>query len=92
MEQTAKDQIGILKSIWRKNEAGVWTGHDLKVIDLKPRKGFSKDYFKIENEVNLMAQMPGRDPNRGRTTDMQKNQNAPAIVILMVRGSIGCST
>jgi hypothetical protein len=59
MEQTPKDEIGILKSIWRKNEAGVWAGHDLKGIDLKPRKGFSKDYFKIENEVNLMTQSPG---------------------------------
>jgi len=63
MEQTAKDQIGILKSIWRKNEVGVWTGHDLKGIDLKPRQGFSKDYFKIENEINLMTQMPGQIMN-----------------------------
>ena len=53
------DEIGILKSIWRKNEAGVWAGHDLKGIDLKPRKGFVDDYFKIENEVTLMTQSPG---------------------------------
>jgi len=58
-----KDEIGILKSIWRKNEADVWAGHDLKGIDLKPRKGFSKDYFKIENEVNLMTQRPGHIMN-----------------------------
>ena len=58
-----EDEIGILKSIWRKNEAGVWTGHDLKGIDLKPRKGFSKDYFKIENEVNLMTQRLGHIMN-----------------------------
>jgi hypothetical protein len=42
-----------------KNEAGIWAGHDLKSIDLKPRTGFSKDYFKIENEVTLMTQAPG---------------------------------
>ncbi|THD68441.1 MAG: serine protease [Bradyrhizobium sp.] len=59
MKQTPKDTIGILKSIWRKNEAGVWTGHDLKGIDLKPREGCSKDYFKIKSEVNLMTQSPG---------------------------------
>jgi hypothetical protein len=53
------NEIGILKSLWKKNEAGVWASHDLKGIDLKPRKGFSKDYFKIENEVNLMTQSPG---------------------------------
>jgi hypothetical protein len=57
------DKIGILKSIWRKGEAGVWATHDLKGIDLKPRKGFSKDYFKIENEMNLMTQMPGHIMN-----------------------------
>jgi hypothetical protein len=54
-----KDQIGILKSIWRKNEAGVLAGHDLKGIDLNPRQGFSEDYFKIKDEVNLMTQSPG---------------------------------
>ncbi len=54
-----KDKIGILKSIWKKNDAGVWTGHDLKSIGLNPRKGFAQDYFKIENEVNLMTQRPG---------------------------------
>jgi hypothetical protein len=63
MEQTSKDEIGILKSIWRKNEAGVWASHDLKGIDLKPREGFSKDYFKIEDEVNLMTQSPGQIMN-----------------------------
>jgi hypothetical protein len=59
MENPQADGIGILKTIWRKNEAGVWAGHDLKGIDLKPREGFTKDYFKIENEVNLMTQSPG---------------------------------
>ncbi len=59
MEQNPRDEIGILKSIWRRNEAGAWASYDLKGIDLKPREGFSKDYFKIENEVNLMTQRPG---------------------------------
>jgi hypothetical protein len=54
-----KDEIGILKSIWTKNEAGVWASHDLKGMDLKPREGFSKNYYKIENDVNLMTQKPG---------------------------------
>ncbi len=58
-----KDEIGILKSIWRKSEAGVWAVHDLKGIDLKPRTGFSRGYFKIENEVNLMTQAPGHIMN-----------------------------
>ena len=53
------DTIGVLKSIWKKNEAGLWVGHDLKGLDLKPREGFSKDYFKLESEVSLLTEMPG---------------------------------
>ncbi len=59
MENPQTDEIGILKSIWRKNEAGVWTSYGIKGIDLKPREGFAKDYFKIKNEPNLMTQNPG---------------------------------
>lgn len=53
------DDIGILKTIWRKNDTGVWIIHDLQGIDLKPREGCQKNYFKIENEINLMTQRPG---------------------------------
>ena len=59
MENSQTDDIGILKTIWRKDETGIWAGHDLKGIDLKPREGFTKDYFKIKNEINLMTQSPG---------------------------------
>lgn len=59
MEKTPTDDIGILKSIWKKNEAGAWSLHDFQGIDPKPRAGFQKDYFKIENEINLMTQRPG---------------------------------
>lgn len=54
-----KDQIGILKSLWRKNEAGVWVIHDIKGIDLKPSEGFEADYFKIKDEMVLLTQRPG---------------------------------
>ncbi|MDD3289108.1 MAG: hypothetical protein PHX43_08960 [Alphaproteobacteria bacterium] len=59
MQDTQTEKLGILKTIWKKNDAGVWAGYDLKSIDLNPREGFTKDYFKIENEVNLMTQHPG---------------------------------
>lgn len=69
MRNTQTDAIGILKTIWRKDEAGVWAGHDLKGIDLKPQEGFTKDYFKIENsEMNLMTQSPGPIMNSFFTT------------------------
>ena len=53
------EDIGILKTIWKKNTAGVWTIHDLKGIDLKPREGYGKDYFQIKDEMTLMTQNPG---------------------------------
>lgn len=59
MEKPQADSIGILKTIWKKNEVGAWVNHDLKSIYLQPREGFSKDYFKIKNEANLMTQRPG---------------------------------
>ncbi len=53
------NQIGILKSLWKKNETGVWVTHDIKGIDLKPREGFEADYFKIKDEMVLLTQQPG---------------------------------
>lgn len=45
--------------MWKKNEAGVYIGDGLRVINLKPREGFQKNYFKIENEENSMIPKPG---------------------------------
>jgi hypothetical protein len=59
MKRSQTDGIGILKSIWKKNEAGAWSVHGLQSINLKPRDGFKKDYFKIKNEGNMMTPRPG---------------------------------
>lgn len=59
MERSEENSIGILKTLWRKNEAGVWVGHGLKSIDLIPREGCQKDYFKIKTEFDLMTDSPG---------------------------------
>lgn len=59
MEKEQIGDIGILKTIWRRNAAGVWIIHDLQSIDLKPREGSEKDYFQIKDEMNLMTQRPG---------------------------------
>jgi hypothetical protein len=56
---TQETDIGILKSIWRKDESGLWTAHDMQSIYLKPRKDFERDYFKIEPEIGLLTQRPG---------------------------------
>ncbi len=59
MTTTQADAIGILKSIWRRDQTGKWIIHDMQGIDLKPREGFTKDYFKINDEMVLLTQRPG---------------------------------
>jgi hypothetical protein len=59
MKQDQRDEIAILKSLWKKNEAGVWAVHGMKGIDLKPREGFAPDYFKIKDEMVLLTDRPG---------------------------------
>ncbi|MEP6786494.1 MAG: trypsin-like peptidase domain-containing protein [Sphingomonadales bacterium] len=59
MVRRQEAELGILKSIWIKSEAGVWTIHGTKGLELKPRKGCAKDYFKIENELSLLTEQPG---------------------------------
>lgn len=58
MEKVRADDISILKSIWKKNEDGVFGVHGLKSLRLKPRAGFQKNYFKIHDEIELMTQTP----------------------------------
>jgi hypothetical protein len=59
MAQNEAEQVAVLKSMWRRNEAGKWIIHDANAVDLKPREGFSSDYFKIKNELVLLTQRPG---------------------------------
>lgn len=59
MKQYQRDEIAILKSLWKKNKEGSWGVHDIKAIELKPREGFEADYFRIKNEVILLTQQPG---------------------------------
>jgi hypothetical protein len=60
MASRQTDIIGILKSIWRQDDTGKWIIHDAKGIDLKPRDGFTKDYFKVTDEMVLLTQQPGK--------------------------------
>lgn len=59
MKRDQNDQIAILKSIWKKNQAGVWAVHGIKGIDLKARNGFDANYFKIKDEMVLLTEQPG---------------------------------
>lgn len=57
MENPQAEDIGILKTIWKKNEAGVWAGHDLKSIYLT--KGVVSRSWQDENHASgcLIASM-----------------------------------
>src|SRR5262245_3582679 len=59
MAENQTEEIGVLKSIWRKNEAGKWIIHGAKGVDLKPREGCSRDFFKIKDELVLLTEQPG---------------------------------
>jgi hypothetical protein len=59
MTESEKSHIAILKSMWRKDDAGKWVIHDMKGIDLKPREGFSRDYYRVKDEFVLLTQAPG---------------------------------
>jgi hypothetical protein len=54
------NEIGILKSIWRKDDKGAWIVHDSQPLTLKPRAGFDSRFFKVQNEVNLLTSHPGQ--------------------------------
>lgn len=58
MVENQLNDLGILKSIWKK-EGGRWVVHGLHGLDLKPREGFEKDFFKIHSEMELLTQRPG---------------------------------
>jgi len=53
------DQIAILKSLWNRDASRRWAIHDIKAIDLNPRGGFERDYFKINDEMVLLTERPG---------------------------------
>lgn len=52
------EQIGILKSAWKKREDGIWSIRDVKGLDLNPREGFTDDYFKIESTMEFLTPTP----------------------------------
>src|SRR5262245_34499187 len=50
--------VGILKSLWRKDRDGRWCIHAAKGLTLKPRAGFDPDFFRFENQIELMTSHP----------------------------------
>ena len=50
--------IGILKSLWTKQEDGRWGIHALKSFELKPQKGEEPTYFRYEDDLQLVSTTP----------------------------------
>jgi len=52
--------VEVLKTIWRKREAGGWTISGVKGLKLKPSAGYTTEYFAIDPQFEVMTHSPGR--------------------------------
>jgi len=53
--------LSILKPLWSRLPDGRWAIHDMKGIDLKPKKGFGPDFFPLDSDLELMSTTPPRN-------------------------------
>ncbi|HTA65659.1 MAG TPA: trypsin-like peptidase domain-containing protein [Xanthomonadaceae bacterium] len=51
-------EMGVLKTLWRRNQAGRWAIHDMKGLALKPKPGFDPGFFIFESEFELLTSSP----------------------------------
>ena len=54
----AREKVERSKSIWRQDPSGKWGVHAMKGLHLKPRAGSADDFFKIEDNIDLMTERP----------------------------------
>jgi hypothetical protein len=50
--------LAILKPLWARDQQGGWGIHALKSLKLKPKEGYSFDYYAIESQMELMTNRP----------------------------------
>ena len=43
--------VKILKTTWIKDQAGLWRINELRELELRPRSGYTNQYFKINNDT-----------------------------------------
>jgi hypothetical protein len=88
--------VKILKSLWRKNYDGRWGIHALKGLTLKPRAGFDSDFFRYENQLELMTSIPGTSSvhelftSFGSTDFLMKQSILPVVAWVEGESFIRC--
>jgi S1-C subfamily serine protease len=89
-------EVGILKSLWRKNQDGRWGIHDLKGLKLKPRAGFGSDFFPYESQMELMTSLPATSSvhelftSFGSTDFLMKQSILPVVAWVEGESFIRC--
>ena len=89
-------EVGILKSLWRKNQDGRWCVHDVKGLMLKPRAGFDSDFFLYESQMELMTSCPETNSvhelftSFGSTDFLMKQSILPVVVWVEGESFIRC--
>lgn len=89
-------EVGILKSLWRKNQDGRWGIHDLKGLKLKPRAGFGSDFFPYESQMELMTSRPATSSvhelftSFGSTDFLMKQSILPVVAWVEGESFIRC--
>jgi hypothetical protein len=58
MKESA-EKIGILKTLWGRENDGRWGISGAKGLTLTPQSGFDADFFKFESEIELLTQNLG---------------------------------
>lgn len=51
-------EVGILKTLWQREQNGNWCIHALKGLKLKPKAGFDSDFFAFESQMELLTDRP----------------------------------
>ena len=53
--------MAILKTLWTRAETDRWKMVDFKGLTLKPKAGFSADYFVVDDQIDLLTSRPPRN-------------------------------
>jgi hypothetical protein len=87
--------ISILKPLWSRLPDGRWSICGVKGIQLKPKKGFSPDFFAFESDLELMTPTPPKNlgdffASFGSTDHLLKQSILPVVAWPLGADSVRC--